>query len=188
MSEITLSQFYKEINPVERPIRTFHCGFNYLETWIHQESNEGAKFGIELNPDFQRGHVWTEQQQAHYIENVLRRIVDESGLTIRFNCPSWRVDKPQDSDLKDQTVCIDGLQRLTSVRRFIAGELKVFGFDFNSLPRRVLLRDLQIVIKMYDFQYRKELLQFYLDINGCGTPHSENELSRVRGLMEQPND
>ena len=42
---------------------------------------------------------------------------------------------------------------------------------------------MQLVIKMYDFQDRKDLLKFYLDINGGGTPHSKEELDRVRGLM-----
>lgn len=181
-STTTLSQFYSNIKPIERPIRTFHCGFSYIEKWLELEQ-EGAEFGVELNPDFQRGHVWSQEQQVHYIENVLRRIVDDSGLTIRFNCPTWRADKRLDGDLIDQTVCIDGLQRLTAIRKFIGGELTVFGYEFSDLPQRVLLRDLQIIIKMYDFQYRKDLLQFYLDINGGGTPHSKGELERVKKLI-----
>ena len=177
-------EFLKIVNPLERPLRTFNCGFSYLETWLKLENEEGAPHGVNLIPDFQRGHVWTEVQQVHYIENVLRRIVDESGLTIRFNCPSWRNDKAKDSDLIDQTVCIDGLQRLTAIRRFIAGELKIFGFDFKDLPQRIILRDLTVVLKLYDFQYERELLQYYIDINNGGTAHSDVEIRRVKGMLE----
>lgn len=175
-------EFLALIKPIERPIRNFHCGFNYLETWIEGE-NEYCADGIDFNPDFQRGHVWTEQQQIHFLENVLRRIVDESGLTIRFNNPVWS-ETEIIGDLPDQTVCVDGLQRLTAIRKFIKGELMVFGVKCDDLPMRVILRDLRIVIQMYDFQNQKDLLQFYLDINGGGTAHTDSELSRVREMME----
>ena len=112
---------------------------------------EAVEHGVDINPDFQRGHIWTEAQQVAYIENVLRRIVDESGLTIRFNCPTWREAKLS-GDLPDQVVCIDGLQRLTAIRKFISKELPIFGLEYELLPMRVILRDLQLVIKMYDFQ------------------------------------
>lgn len=176
---ITHRQFIEIIKPIASPIKSFHCGFNYIEQWLQNEQ-EASEHGVELNPDFQRGHVWTEKQQIRYIENILRKIVDDSGLTIRFNCPSWRTDRDPKSNLIEQTVCLDGLQRLTAVRRFINGELKVFGFEFNELPRRTILRDLQLVFKMYDFQFRKDLLQYYLDINEGSTPHSKMNLEYVR--------
>ncbi|MFX2101351.1 DUF262 domain-containing protein [Acinetobacter baumannii] len=181
---LSQDEFRKIVNPLERPTKTWHCSFSYLENWLHCES-EDIEHGVELIPDFQRGHVWTKKQQTNYIENVLRLIVDESGLTIRFNCPSWRKNRAKDSDLLDQMVCIDGLQRLTAIRRFIAGELKVFGLKFAQLPRRQIFRDLQIVVKMYDFQYKSDLLKFYLDINGGGIAHSRNEIKRVRTMLEK---
>lgn len=181
---LTPDEFRQIVNPLERPTRTWHCSFSYLETWLHCES-EDIPHGVELVPDFQRGHVWTKKQQTNYIENVLTLIVDESGLTIRFNCPSWRKERAKDRDLLDQMVCIDGLQRLTAIRRFIAGELKVFGLKFDQLPKRQIFRDLQIVVKMYDFQYKADLLKFYLDINGGGIAHSRSELKRVEAMLEE---
>lgn len=180
--KLTIEQFKQLVKPVERPIRTFHCGFGYLETWLKHE-NEDVEHGVELNPDFQRGHVWTERQQQYFIECVLRRLVGEDGLTIRLNCPSWRNTPSVDSDLLDQVVCIDGLQRLTAIRKFIAGDLSPFGLSYEELPQRILLRENTLVLSMHDFQYRKDLLQFYLDINGGGTVHTDDELNRVRGLL-----
>ncbi len=182
MSILTIDQFNKLVRPVERPTRSFHCGFNYLEKWLDGEM-ENARHGVDLNPDFQRGHVWTEYQQQYFIENTLRKLVGEDGLTIRLNCPTWRNDQASDSDLLDQVVCIDGLQRLTAIRKFIAGDMEPFGINYTELPRRILLRDNTVVLKMYDFQYRRDLLQFYLDINGGGTVHTESELSRVREML-----
>lgn len=180
----TIDEFNELIRPLPRPTRTFNCGFSYLETWLDNESS-AIKDGIDFNPDFQRGHVWNEQQQLHYIENVLRRVIDDSGLTIRFNCPSWRTEREADSDIADQMICVDGLQRLTAIRKFIKGDMKPFGIAPNQMPRRILLRELTLTLKVYDFQYRKDLLKFYLDINGGGTPHSQYELNRVKGMLEE---
>ena len=178
-----MSEFNALIKPIERPLRSFHCGFDYLETWIKDESEYCAK-GIDFTPDFQRGHVWTEKQQICFLENVLRRIIDESGLTIRFNNPIWS-DTHLTGDLPDQTVCIDGLQRLTAIRKFINGDLTVFGIKHEDLPFRVIMRDLRIVIQMYDFKSKNELLKFYLDINSGGTAHTDKELNRVRNLLKE---
>jgi len=183
MSKISYDDFISIVNPIERPIRTFHCGFSYLENWMELEA-EAVEQGLDLIPDFQRGHVWTEAQQTAYMENVLRRIVDESGLTIRFNCPTWR-ETVSTGDLPEQVVCIDGLQRLTAILKFINKQLPIFGLNYENLPMRVILRDLQLVIKMYDFQYRKDLLKFYLDINSGGTHHSESEINRVKVLLNE---
>ncbi len=178
---LSLSEFYDIIKPLDLPTRTFNCGFHYLEQWLVNES-ENVPHGVDLNPVFQREHVWTEKQQVRFLENVLRRVCDDSCLTIRFNCPSWRENVSEHCNLLDQMVCLDGLQRLTSIRKFIAGELDVFGIKYKSLPRRVLLRQLTVIIKMYDFQTKSELYDFYTDINEGGTPHTKEQLDRVRNL------
>ena len=181
LTRYALLEFYDLIQPLDRPRRTFNCGFSYLEQWLKTES-ESVPHGIDLVPNFQRGHVWSESQQIKFMENVLRRVCDDSALTIRFNCPSWNESPKEDSDLLDQMVCLDGLQRLTTIRKFIAGELVVFGLSYDQLPQRVLLRELTLIIKMYEFQYQEDLYSFYLDINGGGTPHTQEELSRVQQL------
>jgi len=74
---------------------------------------------LDLNPDFQRAHVWTEAQQRAYVEYVLRG--GEVGRTLTFNCPGWM------NDFRGPYVIVDGKQRLEAARKFVRGELKVFG-------------------------------------------------------------
>lgn len=80
------------------------------------------------------------------------------------------------------------MQRITAIRKFIKGELNVFGIKHDELPIRVILRDLRIVIQLYEFKNKKDLLQFYLDLNSGGTAHTEVELNRVRSLMDGNKD
>lgn len=140
--------------------------------------------GLHLTPDFQRGHVWTPEQKIFYIESLMRGM---APTRILFNAPRWTSGEPIEdgADLREGVECIDGLQRITAVREFMAGAFKVFGqYAVSDLegthfdPRRLRL---QVVI--YSFVRRYELLQFYLDINTRGTPHSQSEIERVTALM-----
>ncbi|MEY2161403.1 DUF262 domain-containing protein [Rhodanobacter sp. FW106-PBR-LB-2-11] len=151
-------------------------------TWLA----EGSGAPVELEPDFQRGHVWSTDQQRHFIENVLRGVVDQAGLALRFNAPAW--DHAPTGDLGATVQCVDGLQRLTAVRRFLAGEVKPFGLPvqvFDATPFQVTgaSNRFRFRVMVYTFQNRADLLQHYLDLNGGGTPHSDAELERVRVLL-----
>jgi hypothetical protein len=138
-------------------------------------------YGLELVPDFQRGHVWTQEQQERFIEAVIRGAVSTAGLLIQFNCASFA--SKSTGDLPPHMQCIDGLQRLTAIRRYVAGEIKAFGRTVDELTgtpfdvRRYMFR-----IAVHDFQTRADLLQYYLDLNAGGTPHSKEEIERVRAL------
>lgn len=173
------------IKPIEKPVHLFHQPFDGVERFLESLTQDVAH-GYDLTPDFQRGHVWSQEQRINYIENVLRQIVTPDSLTVRLNIPSWRNDQLPDSDLLDQAVCIDGLQRLTAIRMFVAGDIKPFGLTAQEIKSGWGMRriDRMVVFQVFDFQYRRDLLRFYLDINGGGTPHSPDELERIRKLLE----
>jgi hypothetical protein len=142
------------------------------------EKLEGWKktLSLDLCPDFQRGHVWTEQQQINFVEFVLR-----GGHTgpILFNHPGWS------SNFKGDFVCVDGLQRLTALTKFLRNELPVFGghllSDFDGGD--VLIRGIDIVFQVNNLKTKKEVLTWYLELNSGGTPHSEEELNRVGQIL-----
>ncbi len=141
--------------------------------------------GLELVPDFQRGHVWSEAQQIHFIENCLRGVVSSSGFLIQFNCASWS-DDCTGSDLPAGFQCVDGLQRYTAVTRFVCGEIKPFGLAASDLAGTVFSpKRFHMKVAVHDFTKRADLLEHYLSINAGGTPHSSAEIERVRVLLEQ---
>lgn len=184
MKVLSRDEFFALGKKAQKPIKSYHVGFSYLNKWLAEEA-ENLPHGVNLEPDFQRGHVWSEQLQSKYIENVLRDLVDASGLTIRFNVPSWSHAPSEDSDLLNQMVCLDGLQRLSAIKKFINGELKVFGLDPKQIPLKDILRDLKLVVVIYDFQYKHELLQCYLDLNEGAVAHTASELARVREMLNE---
>lgn len=150
-------------------------GFKYFSKTINQYIEE---YGLILNPEFQRGHVWTEEQQEKYIEYVLRG--GTSGKEIFFNKPSWHCKAKTEYD---DFVCVDGLQRITAIMKLQANELKVFGLYYNEFegdPRQVTTR---ISIRINDLQYEKDVLQCYIEMNEGGTPNTKEEIQKVKEMV-----
>ena len=58
-----------------------------LKNFVEHIENEVKEFGLQLNPKFQRGHVWTEEQQIAWLEFFLKG--GKTGRVIYLNCPSW---------------------------------------------------------------------------------------------------
>lgn len=179
----------KILKDIIRPLKTASyeidlpwCNFN---EYIQQMSNDYG--GLEMDPDFQRGHVWTPDQQKHFVENVLRGIVSSSGFVVQFNCPNWESFSDYAGDLPRGFQCIDGLQRITAVQKFLEGEVKPFGLSLDDLqgssfsPKRSLYR---FKLAIHNFEKRSDLLSHYLDINSGGTPHSPEEIERIRVLYQ----
>jgi len=133
---------------------------------------------VELCPDFQRGHVWSEAQQIAYIEYALRG--GKSGKDIYFNCSSW-MDK-----FNTPLQLVDGLQRVTAVQRFIKNEIPAFGTLYKDYTGtlRILSGCASFKIHVNTLQTRAEVLTWYLEMNSGGTPHTQSELDRVMGLLK----
>ncbi|MDH1929025.1 MULTISPECIES: DUF262 domain-containing protein [Pseudomonas] len=139
--------------------------------------------GFNLQPDYQRGHVWTIDQQTAYLENVLRGVIDTAGLLLKFNCPNWENHKYQGA-LPRGFECLDGLQRLTAVIKFCEGEVRPFGLSVEDLAYSSFsVTNFHFRVAFYDFQTRADVLRHYLAFNGGGVVHSKDELDRVKGLL-----
>lgn len=179
----------KMLNDIIRPLRTasYEVDINladFNESIQRLSDNYG---GLEMIPDFQRGHVWTPEQQQHFIENVLRGVVSSSGFLVQFNCPNWDKFDNYTGDLPKGFQCIDGLQRITAIQKFLEGSVKPFGLSVEDLlgssfsPKRSLYR---FKLAIHNFEKRSDLLSHYLDINSGGTPHSPEEIERIRVLYQ----
>lgn len=181
-----ISEFEQRALSIIKPLRTakWQADFRWdrLEENIANMANDYG--GLELNPDFQRGHVWTPAQQVHFIENCLRGVVASNGFLIQFNSPSWN-DDSSESDLPPGLQCVDGLQRYTAVTAFVKGNVKPFGFTAQELSRtQFSAMRIHMKVAIHDFTRREDLLDHYLSINAGGTPHSSEEIERVRHLLE----
>lgn len=151
-------------------------GFIYYINFIEDEIKEN---NLQMNPDFQRGHIWTEEQQSKYIEFILRG--GKSGRDFYFN---W-------NHYTNEYVCVDGLQRTIAFKKFVDNELKVFNQYFNEfnfgkyVANYNPLPEFKIKVFINDLSSNKEILQWYIDMNAGGTPHSQEEIDRVKKMLAE---
>ena len=147
-----------------------------LPKWIEEHKKD---LGLVLNPDFQRGHVWTKEQEIAYIEFILR-----GGKTARdlyFNQPGWM------GDFSGDFVCVDGLQRITAILNFLADKIPVFGkyvaSDIEGLNRNLCRYTMKIHIN--NLPTKDDVLKWYVEMNEGGTPHTKEELARVKNMISK---
>lgn len=134
--------------------------------------------GLDLEPDFQRAHVWTEAQQIAFMEFFIRG--GRTGRDLYFNSPGWPAQAPRGT-----YVIVDGKQRLQAARRFMRSEIPVFGYYLRQFEDRDRLRyHLSFKWHINSLATRAEVLTWYLQFNSAGTPHTQDELERVRRLLD----
>lgn len=115
---------------------------DYLDETIERYK---TNYGFNMDADYQRGHVWTEQQQIAFVEYFFK---GGKVNPIYLNAANWMSAKFKTGPLE----LVDGKQRITALLKFLRNEIPVFGC------------------------YRK-------DFKDRGTPHSLEELERVRNLL-----
>jgi hypothetical protein len=164
------------------------------------------EYGLNLCPDFQRGHVWTRDQQIAYMEFFLRGGM--TGRTIYFNHPNWMSLRRIQPGEYNEMVCVDGLQRITAILLFVQGGLPAFGHYVNPmtnknphelkhLPKvevgpgpffedwvRMARAGDNFKINVNNLKTEEEVLKWYLELNSGGTPHTEAELNKVRKMLK----
>jgi hypothetical protein len=165
---------FRDIPQFPRAHYEVDVAWSYLEQHIAGQ----IKDGLNLEPEFQRAHVWLRNQQIAYVEYVLSG--GEVGRNLTFNCSDW------DSNVAVLTgyEIVDGKQRLEAARAFMRGDIPAFGHLFSEYEDRLSSITVGFKWRICKIESRKELLQLYLNINAGGTPHTKAELDKVRKMLE----
>ena len=118
------------------------------------------------------------EQQIAFVEYVLR---GGKISELLFNT------KGNYANTSEDFVCVDGLQRLTALLLFLDDKLPIFGGHTRSQIEGIdiLLRGLHLSFRINELLTRKAVLQWYLELNTGGTPHTDSEIGRVRDLLKK---
>ena len=147
--------------------------WHYLEQHIARAIKDD---GLDLNPSYQRAHVWKVEQQIAFVEYQLQG--GEVGKNLTFNCPGWMysIDKIGPYEI------VDGKQRLEAVRAFLRDDIPAFGHKFSEYTGHLRMFH-SFKWRVCTLETRAEVLQLYLNINAGGTPHTKQELDKVRKML-----
>lgn len=134
-------------------------------------------YGLDMDPDFQRGYVWTEEQKEKYVEFILRE--GKTANVLYFNHPYW-----MSICEKGHMILLDGKQRLSSLLGFVNNEVKAFGVYYKDFEGKFPMR-IGIKINVNNMKSRADILQWYIDFNSGGTVHPKEEIDKVKELLRQ---
>lgn len=145
-----------------------------LDDWIMY-----GRRGDWIVPDYQRQSVWDAERSGQYIGFLL-----EGGEPTPLIVQRWNTNKPDE--------LVDGLQRSTAIQLWIEGEIpailsnndRVWLKDIPDDQQTIMFRRLSILVKYSCCRSRREVLELYLRINRGGVHHTDDEINRVRSLME----
>lgn len=134
-----------------------------------------------LDPPFQRGAVWTQEQKVAWIETLLR------GLGL----PALFINQfPEEHPVYAcKEVVIDGQQRLRATAEFMQDKFRVRGelwSEQTKLFQRQFCHSRSMCnVVMCNFQTLKECAELYLKLLTAGTAHTPAEIEKARKFIKE---
>lgn len=158
--------------------------YPFIDYSIHVDWNDlisvldryQKNYNLQMNPDFQRGHVWTKEQQISYVEYMLKE-PQSGGNIILFNHPNWM------SNFKGEFVLIDGLQRLTASLKFLNNEIPAYGCLFKDYED--CMRNINFIFQISNLKTKQDVIKWYIQLNSGGTYHTKEEIERVKKMLNE---
>ena len=132
-------------------------------------------YNLDMNPDFQRGHVWNDDKRTAYVEFILRG--GDSSREVYFNCKGWMAGGEGPMQL------VDGKQRIEAVMQFLDNKIPAFGHYFNEYTDR--MNNAWFHVHVNNLPTRAQVLQWYIDLNAGGVVHTSEEINKVKKLLEE---
>jgi len=136
------------------------------------------ELGLNLDPDFQRQHVWNDAQRIKYVEFII-----QGGKTppIYLNHENWM------GSFEGDFVIVDGKQRITSLLMFLNNEFPVFTLldpdKKGYFAKNFSYVNGNIDVAINNLPTKKQVLQWYLQMNRGNIAHTEEELQKVEELL-----
>lgn len=151
-----------------------------IDAHLYRMVDDDKTRSLDTSPDYQRAHVWTSAQAEAFV-GAFAEGDPMPAVFIR----EGRYPHP------DQVV--DGKQRLSALLAFVMGEIgarlsdgrRILWADFDVVDRRgFLLIPIPTVYLAWQTS-DADVLRIYLRINRGGTPHTEDDIARVRAMLDK---
>lgn len=156
-----------------------------------------------VDTSYQRGDVWTTPQRVNLLKSLLLGIpVPAIIVNLRGDLQPWR-DLYPDSEV--HYALVDGKQRLTTLRLWMEGKLRVpaewfdderiawasvpigamnITFDMLTLPAQRGFKRMVMPFAVARLPTLAEEVEVYLLINREGVEHTEAELAHAQSVLD----
>lgn len=137
-------------------------------------------FGVDFNPDYQRGSVWNDEDRAKLLDSIF------AGREIgRF---VFR-EVPYEESLEKKCMyeVVDGKQRLMTLCAFYENRFPYRGCFYNELPaedKNWFGSAMTSLASLSDKVTKKDVLEVFVALNQNGRPIEEAVLNHAKKLLD----
>jgi len=142
-----------------------------------------SKYGIDLEPEYQRGNVWTIEQKRALITSIFRNIdIGKIAIIKRHWGPDG--NKPATPKLYEM---LDGKQRLTALVEYYTGQFTWRGKYFHELcwSDKGHFKYYTVSIAETDPLTKEQKYHYFLKLNTSGVPVDPDHMAKVTGLLQK---
>lgn len=152
---------------------------DYRNTTIESLLFNYYHFGVDMDPDYQRGLVWDERDKEYLLDSVFHDGI-EIGRFV-FVCLSNEEQVERDYTYE----ILDGKQRLNCLCEFYENRFSYKGLYFNDLNPydKNTFFNKKIAIGEARDLTREEKLQLFLAVNRGGKAMNDTHMKRVEDML-----
>lgn len=134
--------------------------------------------GIDLNPDYQRELIWSEEQKVALIDSIFKNIDIGKFAIIR---------RKFDQERNNYYEILDGKQRIQALMDFYECRIKYKGLTYNDLHwrDRIHFREYNISWAETEPLTNEQKYRYFLKLNTSGTPVSEEHMNKVKEMLKK---
>lgn len=167
-----------DVGDIYRPVKMEYLDVGFRR--IPEQLVEG--YTLDMDPDYQREHVWTLPQKEKYVGFIL-----QGGRTmpIVINVKNGYGNPAE---------IVDGKQRVTAICEWLEGDIEAELYDgkrvhvdqFKHSKKNWRLLGMNLPVKVGIVKLDREgVLDYYLRLNNGGTVHEDSEIERVREILKE---
>lgn len=148
---------------------------NYSQRTIDSILHMYYYSGLDLNPDYQRGNVWAQDDKILLIDSIFKNI-DIGKFTI--------IKRPFKENTQSYEI-LDGKQRIITLIEFFEDIFEYKGLKFSELHWRDQhhFEDYNISCSEATNLSHKQKYRYFLKLNVAGKPVDPKHLDHVRTLL-----
>lgn len=136
-------------------------------------------FGIDFDPDYQRGYVWDETDKELLLDSIFKNIDIGKFVLIYLSDEEWH-ERGLGYEI------LDGKQRLSTLIEFYENKLPYKGKYFNDLSRmdKRAFTEHQIAVAEVRETDKKTVIKYFLMLNRTGKSMDESHLVEVEKMLD----
>lgn len=149
---------------------------SHIESLIHKHYH----FGVDFNPDYQRGYVWEQEDKELLLDSIFKNIDIGKFVFIRLSDDEW-----MERNLGYEI--LDGKQRLSTLIEFYENKLTYKGKYFNDLSGKdkAVFRNHMVSVAEVNETDKKTVLKYFLMLNRTGKAMDQSHLNEVEQMLRE---